>query len=61
MVEQMAERLAGDPDAEPAAIGDVRQGLPARRMFLAEDQLAGPSVARQCATRRCKERSSRSG
>jgi hypothetical protein len=60
MVEQMPERLSGDPDAEAAAVGEVRQGLPAGRMVLAENQLA-PSVARQCATRLCSERSSRSG
>src|SRR4051794_46362 len=40
MVEQMAERLAGDPDPETAAIGDIRQGLPTGRMLLPEDQLA---------------------
>jgi hypothetical protein len=36
----MAERLAGDADAETPAIGEVRQGLPAGRMFLPGDQLA---------------------
>jgi hypothetical protein len=46
MVEQMPERLAGDPDAETAAIGEVRQSLPAGRMFLAEDQLALGALGR---------------
>ena len=39
MVDQLPERLAGDADAETAAVSEIRQGSSARRMFLTNDQL----------------------
>jgi hypothetical protein len=58
MVKQMTERLAGDPDAETAAIGKIRQGLPAGRMLLPKDQLAlgalGRSPVRDTALQRAQ-------
>ena len=59
MVEQMTERLAGDPDAETAAIGEIRQSLSARRMLLPEDQLTlgafGRSPVRDTALQRAQQ------
>jgi len=56
MAEQTAERLAvglqptglsrGDADAETAAVGEIRQGLPPGRVLLAEDQLTLGSFGR---------------
>jgi hypothetical protein len=42
----MTERCAGDADAETAAVGKIRQGRPAGRMLLPEDQLAFGALGR---------------
>ena len=39
MIEEMPERPSRDHDAEHPRIREVREGLPARRMILSEDQL----------------------
>jgi hypothetical protein len=39
VIEQMGERHPGEGNAEPAAVGEIRKRLQARRMFLAKDQL----------------------
>lgn len=40
MIEPMLERHAGDRHAELGRIGEIRQSLLTRWMFLAEDDLA---------------------
>jgi hypothetical protein len=46
MIEPMRERLAGQRHTEPAAIGEIRQRLMARRMLLAKDQIALRALGR---------------
>ena len=40
VIEPMVQRLAGDVDAQAAGVGEVRQALEARRVVLAEDDIA---------------------
>ena len=46
MIQQMGERLATEGNAQPAAVGEIRQRLQARRMFLAEDQFLFGALGR---------------